>query len=252
MSNEVQSSILGELNKLKIESGDVEEVIQMASELKDVFDSESENFLNIKFSSEPSGNKIVYAEDGYFILPFKQDNMIYMDTKKYVKFIKKVELLVRTHPDYRKYIAHLKEHGLNHCMILGDLEDEHCSIEMHHGPILNLFDYCSVITAYLIKTKGTCTTFEVADIVMGEHRLHNVQIVMLSTTMHQMIEAQNIFIHPKQSFGRLENFIEKYKLGFNPNQIYTIQKYLELAETQNTNVDDTLGLRETIKNWSER
>lgn len=249
--NSINKTIEEELSSFKSTSVDnIDEIIESSARLKDNFDIESENFNNIKFQEEPDGNKLVSTDDGFFVLPFKQDNLLFMDSKRYVQFIKKVELLVRTHPDYKKYISHLKEHGLNHCMILGDLDDADCSIEMHHGPILNLFDYCSIITTYLFKTVGTCTTFEVADIVLEEHRQHNVQIVMLTTTMHQMIEAKNLFISPKQSFGRLDKFIEKYRIAIPDSQIYVIKKYLEIAEARETNVDDELNLRETIKNYS--
>ncbi|MGL5753441.1 MAG: hypothetical protein ACRCXT_23050 [Paraclostridium sp.] len=248
---DIENEIFNNMKELSLEkanenSGNIDDINK---KLNEITDESNSNFMNMKFEEDKEGKKFV--TDGFFILPFRQDKYAFMDTQVFVKFIKKCEYLVRNHPDYKGYISHLKNHGLNHCMILGDLEDESCSIEMHHGPILNLFDYCTIIANHYLKTKGDCNTFEVAKLVIEEHNNHNIQLIMLSSSMHQMVEANNTFINVKQSFGNLEKFINKYRHAISDAQRHVIEEYLKMCESTDTTVDDILKVRTSVKKWSK-
>lgn len=235
----------------KPENGkDVASLLNLSKELSEVLNPDNENFLNIKPDKNENGDLILKNDDGYFILPFGQTNYTLMDSKYFVRFIKKIESLVRTNPEYKRYIAHLKDHGLDHCMILGNLDDDKCSIEMHHGPILNLFDYCTIVLTHQIDNFGSTTSFKVAKAIIEEHLNHNVQVIMLSSSIHQLVEDKNVFINLKQSFGNLERFLEKYKEAITPQQKYVIKEYIKMCETRETDIDNILKAREEVKDWN--
>lgn len=119
--------------------------------------------------------------------------------------------MVRMSPRYKKYIDYLKKDiHLDHCQVLSELTDDDCEIEMHHGPIFTLYDYCSIVLEYFIVHKKKITSFRVANVVLDEHFKNRVQVVMLSATIHQEVHEREIFINYKQGWGDLNAFIKEY------------------------------------------
>ena len=51
-------------------------------------------------------------------------------------------------------------------MVMPSVDDEKATIEMHHGPILTLFDCCSIVTMSMIHRGEKLTTPRVAKIVL--------------------------------------------------------------------------------------
>ena len=99
---------------------------------------------------------------------------------------------------------------LNKCQVLKDIDDMDAEIEMHHGPVFTLYDYCSIILHYFLAKKYKITTMRIADMVLEEHQKNHVQIVMLSSTIHQEVHDKNIFINMNQAYGDLYTFLLKY------------------------------------------
>lgn len=170
----------------------------------------------------------------------------------FVSFVKACERLVRSSKEYKAFKAQLMDMGLNKCQILGHIEaddEDAVSIEMHHGPILTLFDYCAIITDYLINTDQKLNTFRVARIVLDEHFNGNIQTVMLSKTVHQLVDSGEIFINFDQAIGNLNAFIQKYRDGLNDERIDKINRYIELSSRYDTYDNGLLDLKNTITNW---
>lgn len=144
---------------------------------------------------------------------------VFHDYDKYQKFIKGCEDAVRNDDRYTAYVAKMHEAGLNQCAILGNMEDKKVKLEMHHGPIFNLFDICDIVTRAMVKRKqfDEMTTFDIADLVLEEHRLHNVMTVMLSKTAHKGSHNRkghhSIFVDIRATVGRIDRFIDRYQDG---------------------------------------
>lgn len=154
---------------------------------------------------------IVDAETSYYEIPFHKAEEYFSSLESYTAFVKACEKLVRNDDRYRKYINYLKkEVKLDRCQVLKNMTDQDCDIEMHHGPIFTLFDYCAIILEYFLLKKWKITTFRIADLVLREHQLNRIQIVMLSTTMHEEVHDKGIFINYKQAYGNLNAFVDKY------------------------------------------
>ena len=157
------------------------------------------------------------------------------DYERYEKYVKACETMVREDDRYTAYIAKLKEGGLDHCAIMGNLpiDDPKLKVEMHHGPIFNLFDICDIVLRACFK-RGikTITTFYIADLVLTEHEMDNIMIVMLSKPVH-MGGAHNkksdkgVFVDIKATWGRLDRFIDRWKDGMLEEHYRYIRQYIK-------------------------
>lgn len=206
---------------------------------------------NIEFK-KTSKNPTLDSKTSMFEIPFYKDIEYFSNLENFVSFVKAVEKMVRTSNYYRKYISELKEEvGLTYCQVLSNIDDESANIEMHHGPILTLFDYVAIITDYMLYHRIPVTSFSVATRVIQEHYDHNVQVVMLSKTVHELVHEDDIFINFKQAFGNLNRFLEKYRDGINKDQINKINRYIALCHKYNSFDKDTLKLNDNLKEWSK-
>ena len=154
---------------------------------------------------------IIDATTSFYQIPFFKNEDYFSSIDSYTSFIKGCEKLVRQNDRYSKYISYLKkEVKLNKCQVLKNIDDLDCDIEMHHGPVFTLYDYCAIILEYFIAKKWKITTMRIADMVLTEHQKNRIQVVMLSTTMHQEVHERNIFINLNQAYGNLPEFLYKY------------------------------------------
>ena len=100
----------------------------------------------------PNDNCTITSEMEIFDISFYKDKDYFVSLENYVAFIKGCEKLVRSSDEYTSFISQLKEIDLVNCQVLGNVAaDDNVSIEMHHGPILTLFDYCAIIIDYHLR-----------------------------------------------------------------------------------------------------
>lgn len=171
---------------------------------------------------------IVDANTSYYNIPFYKDSEYFSNYESYVNFIKGCEKLVRQNDRYNKYIKYLKhEVKLDRCQVLKNITDEDASIEMHHGPIFTLFDYCAIILEYFLLKKWKITTARIADVVLDEHQKNRIQVVMVSSTVHEQIHAGNIFINYHQAYGNLKEFIDKYAIAISDEYREQLNRYID-------------------------
>lgn len=213
-----------------------------------------QNLPNIDYK-KPSKNPTLDSDSSLYSLPFYKDAEYFANLDNFVGFIKAVEKLVRTSKYYKRYIKYIKEDvGLKFCQVLSNVkqedEDSLVEIEMHHGPILTLFDYISIVVDHMIYHNKKITTFKVADIIVEEHFQNNIQIVMLSKTVHEQVHENNVFLSTKHGFGDINTFIKKYKDGLSDEMIDKINRYIELCEKYDSFDKHVLDLRDQIKGWS--
>lgn len=176
----------------------------------------------------------------------------------YIGFIKGCESFIRKTRDYTNYIAMLKDMGLTHCQVLGNIDSSfsipghEVSVEMHHGPIFTLFDYCACVITYALKHDIHVNTPIISKIIMDEHWNGNIQTVMLSSTVHQAVDSGKLFINLNQAHGNLNNFLKKYKDGLTEVQIEKINKYIELSKKYKSTDNGLFDIKESIHDWSKR
>lgn len=209
------------------------------------------NLPNIDFS-KPKKNPTVDAETSLSELTFYKDREYFSNLENFVSFVKAVERSVRQSKHYSRYIAYLKEDiGLRYCQVLSNIDHDDAEIEMHHGPILNLFDCVAIVVDYLLYNNKKINTFIVTDIILDEHYHNRVAVVMLSKTVHEQVHENNIFINVRQAFGDMNAFLHKYRDGVSQDQITKINKYIKSCETQDSSDNGVLELNKFLTKWGD-
>lgn len=210
---------------------------------------------NIEFK-KTKRNPTLDSDTSLFELPFYKDVEYFTNLDNFVTFVNAVERLVRSSKYYSRYIKYIKEEvGLNFCQVLSNIkvtdENDVTEIEMHHGPILTLFDYVSIVVDHLLYHDKKINTFIVADIILKEHYKNNIQIVMLTKTAHEQVHLDNVFLSTKHAFGDLNRFLTKYKDGISQEQITKINEYISLCEKYDSYDKGVFELNKILKNWSK-
>lgn len=214
-----------------------------------------DNLPNINYLGNK--NPIIESDTSDYELPFYKDIDYFVSIENFVNFVKACERLVRTSDLYTKYKRYLMvDLGMTKCQVLSnidsnDTEGHNDLIEMHHGPVLTLFDITSIVIDHLLAEGKGITTFSVADIVLQEHFNNNIQIVMLSKTIHEQVHERNIFINYKQGFGDLDKFLKKYKNGLTSEQINKIKYYIERSKKEDSVDNGVLKLSGFVQSWSD-
>jgi hypothetical protein len=193
----------------------------------------------------------VDAQSSFYKISMYKDADYFASYESYVAFVKGIEYDVRHNDRYNKYISFLKkEVKLDRCQVLKNITDEDADIEMHHGPILNLFDICSIVLEYFMLKHWKISTFRVADAVLTEHQMNRVQVVMVSSTVHQEIHEGNIFINYHQAFGDLNAFIKKYAPAISDEYRTQINKYVDRSLMYDSNDFSVLDLSDNL--WKNK
>lgn len=205
---------------------------------------------------KPNQNPTIDSDDSFYEIPFYKDDDYFFSLENEVAFIKAVEKVVRTSKYYSRYISHLKtDLGMCFCQVKGNIyEDEELDykdlIEMHHGPVLTLFDVTSIILNHMLIHGEKITTFSVAHKVLEEHFKYRVQTVMLCKTVHEMVHANKVFLNLKQGFGDLYGFLEEYYDGIEKTEIAKINAYIEKCQKY-TESNDFGNLDILVTKWSQ-
>lgn len=216
-----------------------------------------EDMHGVIFDSDPELGPVVDSDSSLFYLLFHKNEEFFSIYENEIAFYKGVEGLVRKHPFYKKYIKYLIDVvGIRTCQVLSNIEiDENAkkqkvTLEMHHGPILTLFDIVQIICGWL-RAHGDdeITTFKVAKIIMEEHRLNNIRTVLVAKSVHQQIHDENIQLNYNQGFGDTQAFLEKYKEGVSKEMRRKINKYIEWSLENDSTDNDVLKLAETLRQW---
>ena len=179
---------------------------------------------------------IVDATSSYYRILMYKDEEYFSSYESYVNFVKGCEKAVRTNDRYKKYINYLKkEVKLNKCQVLKNITDEDADVEMHHGPIFTLFDICCIVLEYFIKKKWKISTFRIADAVLDEHQKNRIQIVMVSSTVHEEIHNGDVFINRHQAYGDINAFIKKYKDAMSDEYRDQVNRYIDRSLLTDSN-----------------
>ena len=185
------------------------------------------------------------------IIKFRMSEEDLAEPDDFEYFIKCCENMIRKDPRYKNYISELKGLGFTKDVFQSAIDNEkfpNTKIEMHHGPIFNLFDICSIVTDHLLKNGKKITTFDVAKIVLAEHENHHIQIVMgLTKTNHELVHDGKMFVHMKQAIGDVLTFIKTYKDGIKREHLYTLEKYISMCKDYEATDNDYLQLRKIVK-----
>ena len=122
------------------------------------------------------------------------------DDKQKNFFIKKCVQIVRQTPEYREWVAYVKDMlGYNTCLITGEKALE-VSVEIHHHP-LTLFDVVSVVLDTYLAAKSKFTSMNIINDVLTLHYNDKIGFIPLCTTWHEKYHNGYAVIPPKFIHG---------------------------------------------------
>lgn len=196
-------------------------------------------------------NPMLSSPSSTYAIGFLSTRESLTDADTYRQFLKNVERRIRTSVTYSHYKAFLMGLGFDHCQVHGYINSEMATLEMHHC-IFTLFDICLMVTEHLLNTYGFATTFDVVQIVKDEHKLHNIALVMLTKTPHQLFHSDSGFlIHPDMCIGNWVNLMQKYIDGLSQDLafklLYYIKRSIDIGCTDDSGL---LAIRDKILDWS--
>lgn len=215
------------------------------------------DMLGVTFSPlEGEDTPCVSSDNSMYYLPYDKGDDYFSVYENEIHFYKGVEDMVRAHPFYKKYIKYLIEVvGVKTCQVLSNIEipDDKKSkvvIEMHHGPMLTLFDVVQIVTTYYRKKNyPNITVCFIANVVIEEHRLNNIRTVLLSKSVHQQVTEGNVFLNYNMGFGNTEAFLTKYREGITQSVAEKINKYIEQSIEHDSFDNDVFRIAEKFKRW---
>lgn len=197
---------------------------------------QEERMVNIISKPTSNGNiEICLKDSQYYYLPFDKSEVDLSDKNTRDKFIKAIERRIRRSKLYKAYINYLKDDlKLDRCAVFGNIQSDRKSktkVEMHHGPIFTLYDYCSIVLTKCLHEHeyNKINTFDIAAEVLELHRRKLVQTVMLSEAAHKAMDNPKTapFLTLEQTFGNLFEFVKEYGQYFSPKNIYDLKSYFD-------------------------
>jgi hypothetical protein len=158
------------------------------------------------------------------------------EAKDFKNYVKRVERIVRGSMEYRDYV-HYVGTGLDisRCsFIAGADPKEHkgVKIEMHHA-ILTLYDVTSAVVRARCVKGGPATRispYDIADEILKCHYENIIPLVPLSNTAHKLVHSGDLFITADQVFGDMRTFVNRYREGFDDEQLIRLRTLLDVAE----------------------
>lgn len=163
--------------------------------------------------------------------------------KERVKFIKMVESVCRKSMEYKEYIRFLKRNtDFRRCTILKGLNTNNgkrYSIELHHEPF-TLFDIVETVLNKREMLGEKIEPLSIADEVMALHYDGKVGLIHLSTTMHQLVHDDKIFIPLQYIYQSYNEFYSEYKPYFNPLVIEKLEMKVEMSLKTDNFVSDSI------------
>jgi len=193
--------------------------------------------------------KIYSMSDPDHVLKLYLSKKDLADYEVFTKFIHGVMAMVHKDPRYTNYKGKLYELGLTRCQVFSNITVDMAPLEMHHGPIFNLFEVCAIAADHLLAEDQKLDTFTVADIVLREHEKHHIQVVMLCETAHEAAENQSIFLSYKQGWGKLDKFLKKFRKGLRIEHYELVRDYLRLSKEHKATDNGVFEIIERIKKY---
>ena len=145
-------------------------------------------------------------------------NVILNTDKDRVKYIKRVEGVIRTSLEYKEYIRYLKEFiGLDSCVFFQNVTSNSTKgnrskvhIEIHHEP-LTLYDITNTVYQKYKDTGEPINDLVIAEEVMKLHYENKVGLVPVSKTAHEMVHnSSKLFVPLTMCYGEYSKFFEEY------------------------------------------
>ena len=225
-------------------------IIKYDNDTKIADKSDYDVYLAEEFINNTQPISTIVLPRAEYPLMFYQTRDSLADVDRYKSFIDNCVSRFRRSRAYKGYKAYLMCLGLDRCQINGNISDGMANVEMHHN-FLTIFDITILISQHILNTVGRCTTFDIVQLLIQEHRNNNIPIVMLSETAHQLYHSDpDMYIPISMTFGQWWDLLLKYRYGITLDIAYKVVKYIDNCQKNNELTDVSYyQLSDTIKSW---
>lgn len=181
-------------------------------------------------------NPIEYQLDEYTVITFdsfpeydKQDYDLDIP-KEFAKYIRDIKSDIRKSIEYTRMMGFLKNNlDMNHCSFLKNIQGGNRSkikIEIHHDPF-TIEDIIRIVYRKRCSYLEDLEVEQVAKEVMYLHYRLMVGLVPLSTTAHELVGNNYLFIPTTHIMGNYKEFVERYKDFIDPETMAILQRIEE-------------------------
>ena len=171
------------------------------------------------------------AEGSFFEEAFMTDRIV--TAEESVRFIKKIEALIRSSNEYKAYISYLRNDlGMNRCSFFPNLDmtTDEIGLEMHHCPI-NLYTMVDIVITHRLARGQPVTSLSVADEVMRMHFENMVGMVPLCRSAHKLVHANALTVHPAMVHGDWLGFLRSYPDGVSEELVAQLLAFVAVDVT---------------------
>ena len=187
-----------------------------------------------------SNVEILQIED---LPPYEiQDYDVY-DEKDFKKYINDVKKTVRNSLEYRQLIQYLRNYmGMNTDSFfenINNIENPKVKIEIHHTPY-SLEDIATTVFNKRVFYGEDLDIEETAKEVMYIHYFLMVGLIPLSSTVHELVHNNLLFIPTTNVLGNYKEFEENYKYWIPEEVAEKVKAREDRTLTYNVEVDKAL------------
>lgn len=151
--------------------------------------------------------------------------------RTYTKFVKKLEVIIRSSPEMRRYIQYLKNNlDLNSCSILKNADMSEVKIELHHYPF-SLYDITHIVLNYRKINRMSYSTIEIAEEVVHLHYQNVIGLIPVSETIHDLAHSGSIILPLQDVYGNYKAFIQKYNAAIHSDYFARLRKLIEYSQS---------------------
>lgn len=196
-------------------------------------------------------NPTIASPNSPYILPFYQTRETLFDSDVYKHFLDNAISRVRHSVFYKNYKGFLIGLGMDHCQMLGNINNEMATIEMHH--VIGMTDIALIICEHVLNTIGRISSFDLSYLIKQEHKKHHIQLVMLALTPHQIYHDNlGMYIAPGMTIGNWPEFLKQYRYGITQDIAFKLLAYINQSIEQEglSSDNNLLDLRQEIADWS--
>lgn len=199
-------------------------------------------------------NPCIHSPNAPYALFFGQTfETISADTEGFKSFLENAVKQFRQSPTYKMYKGYLVDMGLNRCQMLGNIDADMATLEMHHNGI-TVFDIAMMICYHILNEKGVVTTYDIVLELKRVHRENKVPLVMLCKTAHQLYHNEDDFFIPaNMTYGFWTDLITEFRDGITYGVANKIRAWINLSlkHSNNDNLNrQYFDLRDQILDWS--
>lgn len=182
-------------------------------------------------------NKCSLFHASYGEQPFRIDKDEFLEEKTLKFYVRNIERLVRTSPEYKSWIAFVHNViGTNFsCYHTGEVSGT-CSIHLHHHPF-TLYDYVLIA----LESTHKFDTFNIAEEVMAYHYYNYVGFIPLCSTSHEKYHSGILDVPINLVEGNWDGFVKKFG---NAIPEHLINKVTTLATVTTDTCDETWYMKE--------